>query len=93
MRRLGLKFDTTHVFRELWFSLGIESTTGRHFLSIPVSAQIFDYEEYYGISGEQYRAFVDDPACGDAFAEECRRQQHDELLMIPPPPKNRGTAI
>jgi hypothetical protein len=88
----ALKFDTSHVFREHWFSLGIESTTGRYFLSIPVSLRIADYTEYYCISEAQYRAFIDDPVAGDSFADECRRRERDDLLIIPPP-TIRGTAV
>jgi hypothetical protein len=89
----GLTFNTTHVFREHWFALRIESTTGRHFLSIPVSARVVDYEEYYAISDAEYLAFIDNPASADAFADGCRRREHDDQLMIPPPPSNRGSTI
>ncbi|WP_234788003.1 hypothetical protein [Mycolicibacterium setense] len=89
----AMKFETTHVFREHWFSLGIESTTGCFFLSIPVSVRIADYTEYYQISEACYRSFSDDPRSAIPFADQCRRQEHDDLLFIPPPPTNRGTAI
>lgn len=56
------RFETTHVHREHWFSLGIDTTTGGHYLSIPVSLQIADYTEYYAIDDTEYRAFVADPA-------------------------------
>jgi hypothetical protein len=86
-------FNTTHVIRDKWFALGVESTTGRYFLSIPVSVRIADYEEYYVISEAQYFAFVEDPVSAEPFVDGCRRREHDDLLMIAPPPTNRGTAI
>lgn len=88
-----LTFNTTHVFREHWFALGVESPTGRYFLSIPVSLRIADYEEYYSIPETQYLAFIENPVSAQPFADGCRRREHDELLMIAPLPTNRGTAI
>lgn len=38
-----MKFDITHTHREHWFSVGIERTTGRHFLAFPVSVGVADY--------------------------------------------------
>ncbi|WP_273735000.1 hypothetical protein [Mycolicibacterium septicum] len=68
------RFETTHVYREHWFSLGIDTFTGGHYLSIPVSLQIADYTEFYAIDGTEYRAFVVDPASAILFADGCRRR-------------------
>jgi hypothetical protein len=57
-----------------------------------VSAQIFDYTEYYRITEAPYRAFLTDPASADPFADQCRRHQQDDLLMVKPP-ANRGSGI
>jgi hypothetical protein len=52
-----MKFEDTFFSREDSYSLGIESTSGRHYASIPVSNGIVDYEEHYEITPEQYGAF------------------------------------
>ncbi|WP_280830785.1 hypothetical protein [Mycolicibacterium frederiksbergense] len=87
-----MQFDITHTFREHWFSLGIERTTGRHFLSFPVSVRVADYMEYYSITEANYHSYLADPTTAIAFADECRDRLHDDLLFIPPPPTNRGSA-
>lgn len=86
------RFETTHVYREHWFSLGIDTFTGGHYLSIPVSLQIADYTEFYAIDGTEYRAFVADPASAIPLADGCRRRECDDRLIVPPPP-NRGSAV
>ncbi|GAB4587641.1 hypothetical protein [Nocardia sp. IFM 10818] len=88
-----MKFDDKFVSRDHWFSLGIEEETGKHYLSIPVSAQIVDYEEYYEIDQSTFDKFMHDPASAVEFAEKCRRQEMDSLLIIPPLTTNRGTAV
>lgn len=86
------RFETTHVSREHWFSLGVDKSTGGHYLSIPVSLQIVDYSEYYAIDDSEYRTFVADPASAVPLADGCRRRECDDRLIVPPPP-NRGSAI
>lgn len=61
--------------------------------SLPVIVGFADYTEYYGISAAQYQEFVDSPASAVPFADQCRRREHDDLLMMPPPATNRGTAL
>jgi hypothetical protein len=64
-------------------SLGVDQTTGTHYLSIPVSNRLVDYEEYYRLSAEEYDGFLADPARAYAFAERCRQRELDGLLIIP----------
>ena len=78
--------------RENRYSLGIDKESGHHYASIPVSAQIFDYEEYYRLDDDQYSRFLADPEVALVFIWECRRREHDDLLMVEPG-RNRGTAI
>lgn len=78
--------------RENLYSLGIDRDSGAHYLSIPVSAGPFDYEEYYRLDDDKYARFLEDPAAAIAFAWECRRQEHDDLLLEKAR-ENRGTAI
>jgi hypothetical protein len=87
-----VKFDDTYFSREDRYSLGIESTTGRYYASIPVSNGIVDYEEYYEVTPDQYRVFLSDRAAAVKFVEACRRHENDDLLLQKPG-SNRGTPV
>jgi len=78
--------------RELRYSLGVDEESGRHFASLPVSNGVVDYEEYYELTDELYVRLLADPAAAVAFVEECRRHEHDDLLMQQPG-SNRGTPV
>lgn len=85
-----MDFQDTSFSREHRYSLGTEVESGRHYLAIPVSNGLVDYEEYYEISLADHERYTDDPAAAAAFADECRRRDHDDLLMQEPG-WNRGT--
>ncbi|MBZ5740654.1 hypothetical protein [Nocardioides mangrovi] len=85
-----MDFQDTSFTREHRFSLGIETESGRSYLSIPVSNGPVDYEEYYEISAADHERLGHDDAAAAAFADECRRHEHDGLL-IQKPGWNRGT--
>lgn len=87
-----MRFDDTFFSRDDRYSLGIESTSGRRYASIPVSNGIVDYEEYYEITLDQYQAFLGNRAAAIEFVEACRRHEHDDLL-IEKPGSNRGTPV
>jgi hypothetical protein len=87
-----MKFDDTFFSRDDRYSLGIESTSGRHYASIPVSNGIVDYEEYYEITPDQYQAYLGNRSAAIEFVESCRRHEHDDLL-IEKPGGNRGTPV
>ncbi|KAA1248568.1 hypothetical protein F0Q45_19890 [Mycobacterium simiae] len=87
-----MKFDDTYFSREDRYSLGVESTSGRYYASIPVSNGLVDYEEYYELSQEEYDAFLQDGEAAVEFVEACRRHEHDDLLLQKPG-KNRGTPV
>jgi hypothetical protein len=74
------------------FSIGKETRTGRHYLSIPVSNGLVDYEEYYEITAQQSEHFTNDLPAATSFAEKCRQRMRDHLLIIKPG-TNRGIAI
>ena len=78
--------------RENLYSLGIDEVSGRRYASLPVTIGVADYEEYYGLTDEQYTRFLADPVSALAFVEECRERRHDELLLQKPG-WNRGTPI
>jgi len=77
-------------FRETYFAkedswwIGQETDSGRHYLAIPVSNRMVDYFELYWLDDEQYHRFFDNHDLSFAFAEECRRREHDDLLVFQP---------
>ena len=87
-----MKFNDVLVSREHRFSLGIEETSGRYYVSIPVSNGMVDYEEYYEIDRAAFERYRVDPSTAIGFVERCRNREADELL-IQKPGSNRGTAI
>ena len=78
--------------RENLYSLGVDELSGRHYASLPVTIGVADYEEYYELSDDVYARFLADPVSALAFIEECRKHEHDELLMQKPG-WNRGTPV
>jgi hypothetical protein len=87
-----MKFEDTYFSREDRYSIGVESTSGRYYASIPVSNGIVDYEEYYELTQDQYREFLRDRGTAIKFIEACRRREHDYLLLQRPG-SNRGTPV
>ncbi len=87
-----MKFEDTFFSRDDRYSLGVESTSGRNYASIPVSNGIVDYEEYYEVTPSQYREFLNDRNAAIKFVEACRRHECDNLL-IQQPGSNRGTPV
>jgi hypothetical protein len=87
-----MNFEDTYYSSEYEYSIGVESTLGRHYASIPVSNGIVDYEEYYELTRDQYLEFLQDPSAAIEFIEACRRRQHDDLLLQRPG-NNRGTPV
>jgi len=84
-------FRDLFVYREDFYSIGVEMGSGRFYLSIPVSNRLVDYEEYYEIDLKMLDAFLDDPAKARAFADRARNREEDARLLVPPPPQ-RGTG-
>jgi hypothetical protein len=87
-----MKFEDTYFSKEDRYSLGIESESGRYYVSIPVSNGIVDYEEYYEITPNEYHLFLSDKAAAVEFVESCRKHERDDLL-IQKPGSNRGTPV
>lgn len=76
-----MRFDDTFVSRTERFSLGIERDSGRHYLSIPVSLPMVDYEAFYALSEQEYQLVLNDAdACAD-FMQRCRAGECEERLM------------
>lgn len=74
------------------YSLGVDEGTGRHFATLPVSNGVVDYEEFYELSDELFAHLLASPEEAPGFIEECRRREHDDLLMEAPG-WNRGTPV
>jgi hypothetical protein len=72
------------------YSLGIDQESATSYLSIPVASSLTDYEEYYALSDAEAAQFGLDPEAARAFAESCRRRDHDDRLILTPG-WNRGT--
>ncbi|MFJ3525602.1 hypothetical protein ACIPO9_24250 [Pseudomonas sp. NPDC090203] len=87
-----MKFKDILVSAEHMFSLGVEETTGRFYVSFPVSNGMVDYEEYYVIDRPTLELFQKDVEAAVCFVTRCRRRELDALLMIQPG-ANRGTAL
>lgn len=87
-----MKFTDTLVQREERFALGIEETTGKFYLSIPVSNGLVDYEEYYELDRAAYERYLADPKAALPFVQRCRAREEDARLIVKPG-SNRGTAV
>ncbi|TRW86402.1 hypothetical protein FK535_06805 [Mycolicibacterium sp. 018/SC-01/001] len=70
------------------YSLGVEVGSGRSYLDNGA----VDYNEYYRVGTELARSFAIDSESCIAFAESCRRREHDDLLLYEPGGR-RGTPI
>ncbi|MEH3140748.1 MAG: hypothetical protein PGN37_11315 [Mycobacterium kyogaense] len=84
------RFSETYFSIDHRFSLGDDGQTGDCYLAIPVSNGPVDYDEYYRLTAEQARSFLDDVASCISFVEACHRREHDDLLLYPPC-ERRGT--
>ena len=88
-----MKFRDLHVFREKRFSVGVEETSGRFYLSFPVANRLVDYEEYYEIEpGTAAAAAPGNITELERLVDLSRRRQNDDNLMIQPG-SSRGTAV
>jgi hypothetical protein len=87
-----VRFSDVFVSREDRYSIGTDLDSGSHYIAIPVSNGVVDYEEYYAITPQQSDAFLADSSVAAKFVEACRRYQHDDLLILKPG-TNRGTPV
>jgi hypothetical protein len=87
-----VKFHELYTCRKDYFSMGIEEDSGNYYLSIPVSNQLVDYEEYYRIDKKTFELYQQDSRVALEFVEKCRQRLNDDLLIIKPG-KDRGCAF
>jgi len=82
--RQKMKFTDTATDRDSRFSIGHELESGRYYLSIPVANPYVDYEEYYEISKAMHDLYPRNLDELRSFAEACRQQKNDALLLQQP---------
>jgi hypothetical protein len=87
-----MRFEDDYSSKADRYSIGTETDSGRHYVSIPVSNGFVDYEEHYAVSADQYQLFLRDSSAAVLFVEACRRHEHDNRL-IQRPGTNRGTPV
>lgn len=87
-----MRFEDDYFSKADRYSIGTETDSGGHYVSIPVSNGFVDYEEYYAVSADQYQLFLRDGSAAMLFVEACRRHEHDDRL-IQRPGTNRGTPV
>ncbi len=78
------RYTPVYVSQNPRFSLDRDTVTGRPVLSIPVSNQWAEYEEWYSISEEEFDQFMADHELAKEFALRCGRRQLDERLVLKP---------
>jgi len=86
-----MEFVDTATNRALRFSIGRESSSGRHYLAIPVSNALTDYEEYYEIPAALHDGHPGNTPELAEFAARCRQRRNDHLLFLAPG-KDRGVG-
>lgn len=87
-----VNFQDTFFSKDGLYSIGVESTSGWYYASIPVGNGVLDYEEYYELTQHQYGEFLRDSSAAIALVRACRRREHDGLLLQRPG-GNRGTSV
>jgi len=81
---------STAVDHEMYYALEVDEETGRYYISFPVSNRMVDYVEYYEIDQQTYERYLADLPSALPFVVECKRHQHDDLLLFQPG-SDRGT--
>jgi hypothetical protein len=79
-----MHFIDKYIFVDERFSVGIEQTTGKYYLSIPVANPYADYEEYYELTPETFRACPENFRELKIIAERSRMRQNDSRLIVQP---------
>jgi len=86
------RFEETYFSRQHRYSMGKDHKEGGCYLAIPVSNGVVDYDEQYGLTLGEYERYLGDEEAALRFVRECRRREHDNLLIYPPG-TSRGTPV
>ena len=87
-----MRFSDTFVNKKSYYSLGFDSVTNEPYMSIPVANSLVSYNKHYLLDKNQYDLFIVSQFDADIFAEQCRSQLLDNLLIIKPG-TSRGSAV
>lgn len=79
-----MKFRDLGTSKPHGFAIGIEEESGKYYLSIPVSNQLVDYEEYYEISDTEFKLFEKNLEDAGVLADRCKRRLEDVRLLQKP---------
>lgn len=77
-------FNDTKINIDERFTIGIEESPGKSYVSIPVSNRMVDYDEYYQIDRASYDLYLTDLTAVLEFVKRCRNRELDELLFFKP---------
>lgn len=89
---MAKRYEPTFFSEDHRYSMGNDLKTGGHYLAIPVSNGIVEYNEQYWLEPGQYDEFVSNPSVAARFVDECRARRHDDQLIYVPSEK-RGEPI
>ena len=89
---MAKRFEPIFFSKDHRYSMGKDLKTGGHYVAIPVSNGIVEYNEQYWLKPGQWDAFVSDQSAAEKFVEECRGRQHDDQLVYVPS-ENRGEPL
>lgn len=84
-----MKFNDLYFSKSGLFSVGVEEDSGSYYISIPVSNNLVDYEEYYRLDKETFDKFSNNLEQLKFIADECRDRLRDNYLFYKPG-TNRG---
>lgn len=86
-----MRFNDSYFNKDERFSIGIEESSGKFYISIPVSNGMVDYEEYFEIDKNTFESYIENPGLALPFVILCRNREVDNLLIIQPG-RDRGVA-
>lgn len=76
-------FDDLMISEVENFSIGLERTTGRHFIGVVASDGFVEEDRRYELSDEEFHRLLDDPEAAQALARRCRAGE-EEARRFPP---------
>ena len=90
-RRFNYEIPGSLLLWGRWFFCRVEEETGTHYVSIPASNQLVDYEEYYRIDKRVFEKHRNDLKSLIYVADEARNYLRDNDLLIQHGPR-RGVS-
>lgn len=78
-----LQFADLMISEDGRYSIGVERSSGRHFISVQLSEGFVEYDEHYELSEAEFEILLVDPAAGEAFARRCQAGEEDGRMFGP----------